>query len=265
MKSSHINYNILVVNDGSDDQSGQILELAKKKYSCAIVNHKTNRGYGAAIKTGIDCSKSEFIAITDADGTYPIDQIPSLFKEICNCDMVVGSRPFKCLPNRTKPAKWFINKLANYIVDQEIPDINSGLRVFKREVFMQFVEIIPNGFSLTTTITLAMVSTGYNVKFRPIDYYKRKGKSKIRPVRDTLRFINLILKIGLYFAPLKIFLPISFMFFTTAIVWGGVSWLYLGKFADSSFLVIILFSFQVAVTALISELINRRLPNRVKK
>ena len=260
-KDTAINYEILVVNDGSNDNTNLILKSASAKYTFTLIEHQVNRGYGAAIKTGIKNSNSDYIAITDADGTYPNKELPRMLELMDGNDMVVGARPFKNLPSKTKPAKWIINKLANYVTNCQIPDINSGLRIFKREVFLSFLGIIPNGFSLTTTITLGMLSGGYNVKFVPIDYFKREGQSKIKPIQDTLRFITLIIKLSLYFAPLKIFLPISGFLLLTAIIWAPISWFFFGKIADMSTLLLILFSIQIAVISLIAELINHRIPN----
>ena len=260
-----VRYEIIVINDGSNDSTGNILKANVKKYNFTLLEHEKNKGYGAAIKTGVNFTESQYIAITDADGTYPNEQLPILYSFIKDHDMVVGSRPFNSLPTKTKPVKWFINKLANYIVDYEIPDINSGLRIFKKSAFLPFLKIIPNGFSLTTTITLGMILSGYIVKYIPVEYYKREGKSKIKPIRDTINFVKLIMKMGLYFAPLKIFLPISIIFFISSIIWGVISLFILGKLADTSTLLLMMFSLQVAVVALIAELINHRIPNFYNK
>ena len=181
--------------------------------------------------------------------------------------MVVGSRTGENvkIPLIRKPAKWFIGKLANYITGQKIPDINSGLRVFKKKAFLPFQNIIPDGFSFTTTITLGMLSSGYKVKFIPIDYFHRDGKSKIKPIRDTINFIKLILKIGLYFAPLKIFMPISVMLFASALIWALITKFGFGEFADVSSLIMFMTSFHIAALAFLAELINHRLPNKYKR
>ena len=181
--------------------------------------------------------------------------------------MVIGARTGENvqIPIIRKPAKWFLGKLANWVTGEKIPDINSGLRVFKKSSFIPFQFIVPNGFSFTTTITLGMLSGGYKVKFSPIDYYQRSGKSKIRPVSDTLNFIKLILRIGLYFAPLKIFMPISISLFLIAIGWGIFTKFVLGELADVTSLIIAMTGFQVAVLAFIAELINHRLPNKYMK
>jgi glycosyltransferase involved in cell wall biosynthesis len=264
LKNAKTAYELIIVNDGSTDGTKDKLELLKK-LDFVYVGHETNRGYGAAIKSGVLKSKYQNIVITDADGTYPIKEIPGLASELNEFDMVVGHRAFSNLPNKTKPAKWFISRMANYVAETRIPDINSGLRAFRKKSFNCFLSIIPNGFSLTTTITLGMFIGGFSIKYIPIEYYDRKGKSKIKPIRDTYNFLRLILKIGLFLAPLKIFLPVSYFLVFAGIAWGLFSWLYLGTFADSSTIIILVSSLQVLMLALVAEIINHRTPNFYKK
>jgi len=184
-----------------------------------------------------------------------------------NCDMAVGARTGSTVAaTKTRSlAKWALKRLAHWIVDERIPDLNSGLRLFKKEVLSSFLGILPNGFSFTTTITLAMHVNGYHVSYYPIDYYQRKGKSKIRPVRDTINFINLILRIGLYFAPLKIFLPLSGIVMAAGVGWGLFTTLGLGRFADASTLILVMTGLQVGVIGLLAELINQRIHNSHRK
>lgn len=264
MSEQKANYEVVVVNDGSSDGTGEKLKEIENTH-LVYLEHQRNRGYGAAIKTGIRKAKYRNVVITDADGTYPIHEIPRLVNDLDQFDMVVGQRSYKNLPSRTVPAKWVINKLANYVAETSIPDINSGLRAFRKKSFLNFLSIIPDGFSLTTTITLGMIIGGFDVKFVPIEYFARKGKSKIKPIKDTFNFLRLIFKIGLFLAPLRIFIPFSIIVFFTGIGWGLFSWLYLGKFADTSTLIIIVSSIQILMLALIAEIINHRTPNFYKK
>ena len=254
-------FEVLVVDDGSEDQTA---EVAQSVDGVRVVQHKTNRGYGAALKTGIQKARFNRVCITDADGTYPNDRILDLFKYMQedDHDMVVGARVGKnvSVPLVRRPAKWVILQLARTVSGADIPDINSGLRVFKRSAARRFFSLLPDGFSFTTTITLGMLANGYSVGYLPISYYARVGKSKIRPVQDTLNFIQLILRIALYFSPLKIFIPLSGFFFILGIVWAGVSrWLF-GSVADASMAVILMTAVQIAVVGMLAELINRRLP-----
>ncbi len=264
LKNESLQYELIIVNDGSTDGTGEKLKKLEKP-EFIYVEHDANRGYGASIKSGVLKSKYQNIVITDADGTYPIKEIPKIVNDLSDYDMVVGQRSFSNLPNKTKPAKWFISKVANYVAETKIPDINSGLRAFRKKSFNCFLSIIPNGFSLTTTITLGMLIGGFSIKYIPIEYYVRKGRSKIRPIRDTYNFLRLIFKIGLFLAPLKIFLPVSYFLFLLGIGWGFFSWFYLDKFADSSTIIILVSSLQVVMLALIAEIINHRTPNFYKK
>lgn len=213
MRGNSWEYEIIVVNDGSNDKSKELLKNCG--LSIRLIEHEHNRGYGAALKAGIRYSKNNIILMIDADGTYPINDIPRLLDEIKNYDMVVGSRTGKHvrIPLIRKPAKWFINKLANYLTGTNIPDLNSGLRVTKKAVIEKFIRILPDRFSFTTTITLAMLADAYQVKFIPINYYKRQGKSKIKPIQGTFNFVQLIIRTVMYFNPLKIFLLFSLLFF----------------------------------------------------
>ena len=265
MGKSRFQYEIIVVDDGSEDNT---VEIAKKVKCVNVLSHKSNRGYGAAIKTGACHAQYNLICITDADGTYPNDKIPDMIENLVNgkYDMVVGARigDNVAIPFIRRPAKWFIGKIANLVAGEVIPDINSGLRLIKRSLLMRFYHLLPDSFSLTTTITLAMVVNGYLIDFIQIGYYPRIGKSKIKPVRDTLNFVLLILRIALYFAPLKIFLPLSMFFLFIAVIWGVLSRLILGHLADISTLVMVITAIQIAVVGLLAELIDRRLPNYYK-
>jgi glycosyltransferase involved in cell wall biosynthesis len=255
-------HELLVVDDGSRDGTAAAVGRFPE---VRLLAHKENRGYGAALKTAIRHARYDLICITDADGTYPNARIPDLLAHLLqeDLDMVVGARTGAdvAIPWTRKPAKWAIGKLANLISGQTIPDLNSGLRIFKRGIALRFFGLLPDGFSFTTTITLGMLTNGYAVDYIPINYLARTGKSKIRPVRDTLNFVNLILRMALYFAPLKIFLPLSGFMLLLALAWGIFSWVVLEELADVSTIVIVMAAFQVAVTGMLAELIDRRLPN----
>ena len=259
-------HEIIVIDDNSSDSTCKII---KSFNNITLIQHNVNKGYGASIKTGIKKSKFDIIAITDADGTYPNERIPEFYKNFIenNLDMIIGSRTGSNvnIPLIRRPAKWFIGKLANYVTGINIPDINSGLRVFRKSSFLKFLPIIPDGFSLTTTITIGMISNGYKLKFFDIDYFKRSGKSKIRPIHDTINFIKLILRMGLYFAPLKIFMPVSVYLFILSFVIALYTKYVLGELADVSSIIIMMTSFQIAVIALLAELINKRTPNKYGK
>ncbi|HOP64105.1 MAG TPA: glycosyltransferase family 2 protein [Spirochaetota bacterium] len=204
---------IIIVNDGSSDGTEDVLKGISKDKDIKVVHHAKNRGYGAALKTGIRASRYPYIAITDADATYPDERIPEFFRDVVqnDLDMLVGARTGESvkIPLIRRPPKWVINQLANYMVGTKIPDLNSGLRIMKKEVVEKFIHIMPDGFSFTSTITISMLANGYQVKYVPINYHQRKGKSKIRPIYDTMNFVKLIIRTVMFFDPLKVFLPIS--------------------------------------------------------
>ncbi len=206
-------FEIILVNDGSDDGTEDILGSISQNRGLRVIDHPKNRGYGASLKTGIRAARFPYIAITDADGTYPDEFIPEFFHEVTrnNLDMLVGARTGESvkIPLVRKPAKWVINKLVNYMIGTRVPDVNSGLRIMRKEVLEEFLHLLPDGFSFTSTITLAMLVNGYQVRYVPINYNERRGKSKIRPIYDTLNFLQLIIRTILFFNPLKVFLPVS--------------------------------------------------------
>lgn len=206
MRPTGLSYEVIVVDDGSRDRT---FEIASQK-DCIVLRQPQNRGYGAALKRGIAKARSEFVVITDADGTYPADQIPVLYAKRHEFDMVVGSRTGEDvnIPLVRRPAKWVLNRLSSYLVGHRIPDLNSGLRLMRKAHVKRFVHILPNGFSFTTTITLSLLSNGLSVAFSPINYGKRVGVSKIRP-GHAYEFMMLILRVIVLFNPLKVFLPLG--------------------------------------------------------
>ena len=268
LSQTDIEFEILLVNDGSKDQTRARLEQFLVDHPdlqerITVIHHERNRGYGASLKTGIRRTRYGTVAITDADATYPNERLPDLLQEYLDgrYDMVVGQRSFKKLPTITKPAKWFISKLANFLVEDKIEDINSGLRIFDREIAMKFFPMICEGFSFTTTITLAMMSNHYAVKYVPIEYYRREGKSKIKPVRDTLNFIALIIRTVMYFNPLKIFVPISLLMFLTSVAFFimGQTGILFSQSPNDTITVLFVGGIQVLVTGMIADLIDKRI------
>ncbi len=205
LQESAIEFEIIVVNDGSTDRTGEIVQTT----GAVLLEQPANRGYGASLKLGIHRAKFERVLIVDADGTYPPEAIPRLLEKADTFDMVVGARTGKnvAIPAFRRFPKWLLKKLADYLVGMKIPDLNSGLRIFRKEAAEKFLPILPDGFSFTTTITVAFLSNSLPVHYAPIDYFKRSGRSKFRPLQDTFNLLNLIIRTSLYFNPLKIFLP----------------------------------------------------------
>jgi len=250
-------FEIVVVNDGSTDGSPDIL---RARSDIRLLEHPTNRGYGAALKTGIRHAKYSIIIISDADGTYPVEHIAALLARIEHCDMVVGAR----IGNEVQYSwvrsipKWFLVRFAEWMGRQRIPDLNSGLRVFHRDIALRFLKILPDGFSFTTTITLAMLTNAYLVEYEPINYRSRTGRSKIRPIRDTLGMLRTIFFTGMYFAPLRVFLPIAGLFFLGFV--GTFSQDLYYRNLNERTLILFVAATQFGMFALLAEMIDKRSP-----
>jgi glycosyltransferase involved in cell wall biosynthesis len=251
-------YEIIVVDDGSTDNTAQVLEAAGVR----VVRHPVNRGYGAALKTGIRHAAGDIVVITDSDGTYPNEQIPAIVGLMKDHDMVVGARIGSkvSIPLIRRPAKWALRMLANYLSGSKIPDLNSGLRAFRRDVARRFFNILPDGFSFTTTITLAMLCNGYSVYNHPIDYFKRGGKSKISPIKDTLNFINLIVRTIMYFNPLKVFMPVSVFLFVAGVAFLVYDVWVVRNLGDKTVLALSL-ALLVGMLGMLADLIVKRTDN----
>jgi glycosyltransferase involved in cell wall biosynthesis len=208
MDASDYSYEIVVVDDGSTDGSGEEL---RELEGIRLIQFLQNRGSGAARKTGTHQARGDIVVWTDVDMTYPNDEIPMLLDEMPGWDQVVGARTSEQGTKRLfrVPAKWFIRKLAEYLTATKIPDLNSGLRAFRREVADQYLHMLPSGFSCVTTITMAFLANGYSIKYIPISYYPRAGESKFHWWTDTRRYLLQVVRMVLSYNPMKVFMPIS--------------------------------------------------------
>lgn len=253
-------YELIIVDDGSTDDTASILQAeADSDPQLRVLRHSRNRGYGAALKSGVRASRSELIVITDADGTYPNHRIPELLKAAADADMVVGARTADDVtyPMIRKIPKMFLRAYAAWIAHQDIPDLNSGMRVLRREVVERFLSVLPDGFSFTTTITLAMLTNRYVVRYVPIGYSARTGKSKIRPIRDTAKFFQLVLRTGMYFAPLRVYGPVLWIMFFAFIGSIGYDVFVLRDLTEKTLLLMILF-ITSTMFALLADMIDKR-------
>ncbi len=206
MDATGVPYEIIVIDDGSGDRT---LDIARQT-GVVVDTNQVNTGYGASLKRGIRHAQHEYVAIIDADGTYPARYLPAML-EMCRAqDMVVGDRgvAMKNVPWIRKPAKWVLNTFASFLAERRLNDLNSGLRVFRKSELVPFIPLLPQKFSFTTTITLCMSCNGKRMIYTPIEYGKRVGKSKIRPV-DFLNFIILVLRMTVLFNPLRVFIPLG--------------------------------------------------------
>ena len=206
MQQTGWEFEIIVVDDGSSDETGENAAAEGVR----VLRHRRNYGYGAALKRGIAEAKYDWILITDADGTYPSAAIPDLLGVASGNDMVVGARLGETvqIPLARRPAKWLLTHLASYLAGQTLPDLNSGFRLMRKALPQAYLKLLPAGFSFTTTITLAAVCNDHPVEYVPIDYYRRLGKSKIRP-SHAYEFMLLILRTVVFFNPLKVFIPLG--------------------------------------------------------
>ncbi len=255
-------FELIVVDDGSSDGSRRELDACHDVPHLRVLHNSTNRGYGFSLKRAVREAKYEIIAITDADGTYPNGKLSELIDLIEDADMVVGARIGLNVntPWLRRPPKWVLRKLASYLSETDIPDLNSGLRVMKRSLLKKFIHLLPDGFSFTTTITLALLTHGYDVRYVPIDYFKRVGLSSIRPVRDTITFLSLIVRTVMYFKPLKIFGPATAALIALAGIWGLASSYMHDGFATGSVLIITMAALQLLAIGLLADLIDKRSP-----
>jgi polyisoprenyl-phosphate glycosyltransferase len=208
MDASTYSYEIIVVDDGSTDGSGEELRAIE---GIRLIQFLQNRGSGSARKAGTHQARGDVVVWTDVDMTYPNDEIPDLLDQLPGWDQVVGARTSEQGTKRVLrvPAKWFIRKLAEYLTATRIPDLNSGLRAFRREVADQYLHLLPSGFSCVTTLTVAFLSNGYSIKYIPISYFPRAGESKFHWWTDTRRYLLQVVRMVLSYNPMRVLMPIA--------------------------------------------------------
>jgi glycosyltransferase involved in cell wall biosynthesis len=258
MEASDYDYEIIVVDDGSTDRSA---EIVRERSQVRLIQHPYNRGTGAARTTGIKEARGDVIAMTDGDGTYPNQDIPRLLGYMDHYDMVVGARTRESGTAKwlRSPVKHLIRLLASYLVGMRIPDLNSGFRVFSKDVAQRYLSILPRTHSWVSTITIAFLSDGHTVKYAPIDYYPRKGRSSFRPIADTYNYLSLVARTVMYFEPLKVFLPVASVLGVIAIA-KLIRDLFTYPFfyIPGDTLLIVFVAAQVLVIGLLADLIVRK-------
>ena len=261
MDASGYAYELVAYDDASTDGTfARLHEVAPRFPHLRVVHFDRNGGAGTVRRVGTQRARGEIVVWTDADMTYPNERIPELVQMLDkdpSLDQVVGARTSEEGSHKILrvPAKWFIRKLAERLTNTKIPDLNSGLRAFRREVALPYLRLLPPGFSCVTTITIAFLSNQHDLRYIPIDYAKRSGKSKFRFVSDAYRYILQVLRMVMYFNPIKVLMPLALWIMALGFVKLIVDLsIHSGRVTGSTVLAIII-GFQVAALALIGDLI----------
>jgi glycosyltransferase involved in cell wall biosynthesis len=245
-------HEVLVVDDGSTDGTGE----AAQRAGARVIRHPYNKGNGAAVKTAIRSSSTEWVAIIDGDGQHPAEDAMRLVGRCGDFDLVIGARdPRTQATAGRRIGNAVLNRLASYLTERPIADLTSGFRVARREYLLEFIHMLPNGFSTPTTTTLAFMKAGYNVSFEPIGARQRVGTSKIRLASDGAKFLLILLKIITIFSPLRIFAPISALAFSVGAVYGLWNFAYHDRIPNGAVLAL-MFAVMVLLVGLVSEQIT---------
>jgi glycosyltransferase involved in cell wall biosynthesis len=260
---SGLSYELLAVDDASTDGTLAVLhEAAERMPSVRVLAFRRNGGSGTVRRIGTQQARGEIVVWTDADMTYPNERIPEFVATLLedpSYDQVVGARTteegtYKWL---RLPAKWLIRKIAERLTNQKIPDLNSGLRAFRRSVALPYLRLLPSGFSCVTTITLAFLSNQHDIKYMPIDYAKRAGTSKFHFLRDAYRYILQVLRMVMYFDPLKVLMPPALWLLLIGFVKAVVDMVRHPFYFPASTVLIVLSSLIIASMALLADLVVR--------
>lgn len=244
---------VIVVNDGSTDETErEALEAGAK-----VITHPYSKGNGAAIKSGARAAKSKIIVFMDADGQHKPEDIPKLLEHIKHgYDLVVGARQKGSQASKGRAiANAIYNKFASYMTGHKIEDLTSGFRAVNAKKFKEFLSLLPNGFSYPTTSTMAFFRAGYSVSYVPIHAEQREGESHIKPLKDGIRFLMIIFKVGTLYSPLKIFLPISVLLFVLGLSYYTFTFVSFGRFTNMSALLLST-SLIIFMVGLVSEQIT---------
>lgn len=250
---------IILVDDGSTDDTGEVARAA----GATVVRHAYSKGNGAAVKSGIRAASGDILIMMDADGQHPPESIPGLLEKFrSGFDMVVGARTAS---GQASMGRWaansLYNRLSSWMVGQTIEDLTSGFRVVSADKMREFIHLLPNGFSYPTTSTMAFFRAGYTVGYVTVEMPSREGKSHIRPLHDGIRFLLIIFKVGVLYSPLKLFFPISLLFFMGGVGYYGYTYLSDGRFTNMGALLFTT-SLLVFLIGLVSEQITMLLYQR---
>ncbi|KFN40049.1 glycosyl transferase [Smithella sp. F21] len=255
-------YEILVIDDGSTDETA----LRAQNAGARVISHPYNIGNGAAVKTGIRQAKGDILVMMDGDGQHNPEDIPKLLEKIGPYDMVVGARTGDSESHfHRDAANGFYNLFASYICKRKIQDLTSGFRAIKADIAGQFVPLLPNTFSYPTTITMAILRSGFSLDYVPIRANRCVGKSKIKLIRDGSRFLLIMLKIATLFSPMRVFFPVSIAMFLTGVGYGIFRILFMGGRYGSTSAMLITMSVMIFMIGLVSEQIAQLRYDRSEK
>jgi polyisoprenyl-phosphate glycosyltransferase len=258
LEEAGLEYELLCVDDGSTDGTRELLEATPGIRTILLPR---NQGSGTARRIGTQQATGQVVVWTDADMTYPNERIPELVAQLDQTyDQVVGARRTEAGTYKLArvPAKWAIRKLASFLTNTDIPDLNSGLRAFKRRVAEPYLRLLPPGFSCVTTITLAFLSNGHPVKYVPIDYFKRAGRSKFHPLKDAYNYIIQVLRMVMYFNPLRVLMPVALTLLAATFVKAGIDLFVHDLRVAGSTVLVGLAAFNIMAIALLADLVVRR-------
>jgi polyisoprenyl-phosphate glycosyltransferase len=263
LDASGISYEILAIDDASSDGTLAVLrEAAERMPHVQVLHFRRNGGSGTARRIGTLRARGEIVVWTDADMTYPNERIPELVELLLadpSYDQVVGARTSEEGTHKwlRVPAKWLIRKIAERLSNQKIPDLNSGLRAFRRSVSLPYLRLLPPGFSCVTTITLAFLQNQHDVHYVPIDYAKRAGTSKFHFVRDAYRYILQVLRMIMYFDPLKVLMPLALWLLALGVVKAIVDMVRHPFYFPANTVLLVMAALLIGSMALLADLIVR--------
>ena len=242
-------HEIIVVDDGSTDDTTEHASAA----GAHVVRHPYNKGNGAAVKSGIRRASSEFVLVIDADGQHSPADAVRLVQHLGEYDLVVGARSRQSQAGIARRlGNDVLNALASHLAGRSIPDLTSGFRAARRQCLVEFLHLLPNGFSTPTTTTLSFLRAGYSVRFEPVEARQRAGESKIRLASDGPKFLLILLKVITIFSPLKIFLPISLGTFALGMVYGLGNYAWYARIPNGA-VILLMFAAMVFLVGLVSE------------
>jgi polyisoprenyl-phosphate glycosyltransferase len=258
LEAAGLSHELLCIDDGSTDGTREVLQELDGIRAILLPR---NQGSGTARRIGTQQARGAVVVWTDADMTYPNERIPELVAQLGDTwDQVVGARRTEAGTYKLArvPAKWAIRKLACYLTNTDIPDLNSGLRAFKRSVAEPYLRLLPAGFSCVTTITLAFLSNGHPVKYVPVDYARRAGRSKFHPLKDAYNYLLQVLRMVMYFNPLRVLMPVALTLLAATFVKATVDLVVHHWHVAGSTILVGLAAFNIMAIALLADLVVRR-------